>query len=258
MATRSDLFVSGIHSYCDRCCWRCRLNDRCAVFAKAWRAIDRASPPLPNDAVAAAVAGALIYAVEAHRSTARDRPDKPPGAASALRAAGRTMQEPRLDDDPLVASAGEYARTAWPILQALRPVLAVRDDGPSREAAERLEEICITVASKIYRATASALDEGLAASALQSDANGSAKIALLLIEESRRAWRVLMRPGRAVGNGAPAALVRMLDGLETGVRLRFPRAMEFVRPGFDTDDPHSMDGRIAAAVRAPPARTGTA
>jgi hypothetical protein len=68
---------------------------------------------------------------------------------------------------------------------------------------------------------------------IQRDFNGSAKVALLGIAESRRAWTVLMAEGKATANGVPAQAVRMLDELDAGVRARFPRAMAFVRPGFD-------------------------
>jgi hypothetical protein len=42
-----------------------------------------------------------------------------------------------------------------------------------------------------------------------------------------------MEVGRAAADGVPAALVRMLDELDAILAARFPRAMEFVRPGFD-------------------------
>lgn len=136
--------------------------------------------------------------------------------------------------DPLTIRAREYATGSLRVLQALRPRLMRRSDSASLDAADRLEETCITVASKIHRAVSSAFSSGDAETNVQNDANGSAKVALLLIEESRQAWRVLMRPGFAVGNGAPAGFIETLDRLEAGLHARFPRALEFVRPGFDT------------------------
>ena len=60
---------------------------------------------------------------------------------------------------------------------------------------------------------------------VQSDANGSAKVARLLVADSRAAWRVLMEVGRAAADGVPAALVRLLDELDAGLAARFPRAI---------------------------------
>ena len=108
-----------------------------------------------------------------------------------------------------------------------------------------------TIASKIYRAVSNALEPDFDASDLQNDANGSAKVARLLIEESRRAWRALMAPGRAAADGVPARLVGALDTLEAGLCRRFPRALEFVRPGFDTSDADPGAGQLAAALRQP-------
>jgi len=150
------------------------------------------------------------------------------------------------EKDPLVLRAKEYASGSLRVLQALRPRLARNGDEVACDAADRLEETCITVASKIHRAVSSALEAADAVDP-QSDANGSAKVALLLIDESRSAWRELMRPGRAVGNGTPARYVATLDLLEVGLHKRFPHALEFVRPGFDTID-EGIDGHVARAV----------
>jgi hypothetical protein len=108
--------------------------------------------------------------------------------------------------------------------------------------------MCFKVPSKIVRCLAGAAHADHDPGDLQSDANGSAKVALLLIEESRQAWRVLMQPGRARGGGAPARFVRLLDGLEAGLLQTFPRAFEFVRPGFDTGEMTGASGEVARAM----------
>jgi hypothetical protein len=94
----------------------------------------------------------------------------------------------------------------------------------------------------------SALDGDSDASDVQSDSNGSAKVALLLIEESRQAWRVLMRPGCALADGLPARFITALEALETELLHRFPRALDFVRPGFDTGGEAGRNGQLARAV----------
>ena len=156
----------------------------------------------------------------------------------------------RAEQDPLVVRGGEYAQCSWPVLRALRPILSASLDREAMDAAERLEEMSATVASKIFRAVSSSLDGIVTPADLQSDANGSAKVALLLIEESRQAWRVLMQPGRAVADGAPARFVAMLEVLETELLSRFPRALEFVRPGFDTGESPEAGSQLARAMLA--------
>ena len=157
-----------------------------------------------------------------------------------------------------MARGGEYAQCSWPVLQALRPILSGRGDLQAADAAERLEETCATIASKIFRAVSSALDPDADPADTQSDSNGSAKVALLLIEESRQAWRLLMQPGHAVADGVPARFVAVLDALETDLLRRFPRALEFVRPGFDTGQANDSGSQIARALLTAGQTNGTA
>ena len=44
-----------------------------------------------------------------------------------------------------------------------------------------------------------------------------------------------MEAGRAAADGVPARLVAELQAIDAAVLQRFPNAMAFVRPGFDTD-----------------------
>jgi hypothetical protein len=88
----------------------------------------------------------------------------------------------------------------------------------------------------VYRAVSQVHERDFDPVDRQSDANGSAKIARLLIADSRAAWRVLMELGRATADGVPAQLVARLDEIDAGLARRFPHAMAFVRPGFDQID----------------------
>jgi hypothetical protein len=229
--------IDGIHNYCDRCCWRCQFADRCACSSLASADVLR-QPRDPTRAVAATVVGTLSQAMSTVRQVAHDLGidihASPATVADVARAIEVKMIRARRD--PLVQRAEEYTRQAWPIARALRPVLANTGDPAVQEAVERVEEIAGTVASKIYRAVSNTLEPGFDADEVQSDANGSAKIARLLIDDSRQAWRVLTDAGRAAADGVPARLILLLDDLERGLAARFPRALEFVRPGFDTED----------------------
>jgi len=92
-----------------------------------------------------------------------------------------------------------------------------------------------------YRAICGQAEGWEGAGEAQTDFNGSAKIALIGIGESRRAWGVLMETGRATADGVPARAVTMLEALDAEVRQRFPRATEFVRPGFDDRETAGAD-----------------
>lgn len=258
-------FTFGLHYFCDHRCWRCPLSDRCAVYAR-WKTAIRQHAAVfsgPGGRVASVLAVSLDVTMEEAMVMAGEAAQQMPAAGQPAPGPSRKMRrcEPSLGHaqrDPLVIRGGEYAQRSWPVLQALRPILSARGDFEATDAAERLEETCATVASKIFRAVSSALDPDADPADTQSDANGSAKVALLLIEESRQAWRVLMQPGRALADGAPAGFVARLDALETELLQRFPRAFEFVRPGFDTGEADGCGGQIAQALLRAGQAPGTA
>ncbi len=137
--------------------------------------------------------------------------------------------------DRLVVASRYYAMTAWRVTQAFGPIAEERGDPAVIASVETIEALAAIVASKTYRALSGALDEDFDRFDLENDANGSAKMARLVIEDSREAWRVLMEIGRAAADGVPASMLRVLDEIDAGLAQRFPRAMSFVRPGFDTE-----------------------
>lgn len=216
------------HFFCDHRCWRCPLSERCLVPVRMaeqpprLRPVDGGPAGRVADVVMASLAVTFeqvgLAALQERRGDAAPPVTEPDLNAGELSKAAC---------DPLVVKAREYSVGSLRTIKTLRSTLSGREI----DAADRIEETCITVASKIYRAISSALAADHRPDDLQADANGSAKVALILIEESRQAWR-LLRPGQ---DGA--GFVQTLDMLETGVHARFPRALEFVRPGFDGTAP---------------------
>ena len=103
----------------------------------------------------------------------------------------------------------------------------------SCEAVDTIGWFSTLISAKIRRAICGQADGWESPDGVQTDHNGSAKVALLGIAESRAAWGVLMEAGKATADGVPAQAVRILDELDRNLRTRFPRATEFVRPGFD-------------------------
>jgi hypothetical protein len=72
-------------------------------------------------------------------------------------------------------------------------------------------------------------------SAVQSDWNGSAKVALISVQRSEHAWRVV---AQETGDVAATVLAGSLENLRQEMTREFPKAAEFRRPGFD-DKPSS-------------------
>lgn len=241
--------IEGIYNYCDRCCWRCRFAERCVCGRE--HAGHGDPPDDPARAVAATFVSTMHQATATIQQIAGQLGVELTPTRDEMEAVSRVHHRKvrSVREDRLVQRGTEYAMQAWPIARALRPILAAGGDHIASAAAERLEEITGTVASKIYRAVSNTYESDFDFDDRQSDANGSAKVARLLIEESRRAWRVLTEAGRATADGVPARLIAVLDDLEAGLMERFPRALEFIRPGFDTEDFDDLAGQLAAAVR---------
>ena len=116
------------------------------------------------------------------------------------------------------------------------------------DALDTVEWYAFRVASKTRRAlTGFALrGEDDEADWVQSDWNGSAKVARLEIRESRDAWEALLRAGGAAADSPLRALITHLEQLDAKVAQAFPHAMEFVRPGFD--EPEDVGRLVAGGV----------
>jgi hypothetical protein len=184
------------------------------------------------DTIGASLQRTLEMLAEAARSE-RVNLDGPIDEA-AEPVAGEDLERHR--QDPLAVSAREYGQLAWRIGRAIAPIAGARGDAPLVEAVETIEWFSSMISSKVYRAICGQAEGWEGRDEAQTDFNGSAKIALSGIDESRRAWAVLMEAGRATADGVPAQAVRILEGLDAAVRERFPRVMDFVRPGFDEPD----------------------
>ena len=227
---RDPQLIPGIYNYCDGRCPRCPFTQRCLIFLDT-RALkeDGVDDRSPADAVGDSLQRTLAMLAEIAR---RDGADIGTLAEEAKMWAD-DADLVRLRGDPLAVQGHEYGRLAWRIGRAIAPLAAARADAPLIDAVETIEWFSSMISAKLYRAVCGQAEGWEGRDEVQTDFNGSAKIALIAIRESRRAWAVLMEAGRATADGVPAQAVRMLDELDASVRGRFPRVMEFVRPGFD-------------------------
>jgi hypothetical protein len=207
---------------------------RCAVYLQQQRMIDGidSNDPVEDDdgddrEPPLEVVEAIAQIEEQARTMTREEWARIDEEIEARRA--------QVSADRLVVAARYYTMTAWRVTQALGPIADERGDLAVVASVETIAALAGPIASKTYRAVSGAADEDFDRFDLESDANGSAKVARLAVADSRRAWQVLMEIGRAAADGVPVALVRVLDEIDAGLVKRFPRAMAFVRPGFDTE-----------------------
>jgi hypothetical protein len=234
-ASDPDL-IAGIYNYCDRRCERCPFTVRCLQF----RERRRPDAAREDEPIAVTVARSLERSLDMLRIIGRrlgielgnDADDGPGTQVGRIR-----VRDARATGDALVERARHYAATVSPIAAALMPIVVMRGDPDLVDAVETIQSSAATIPARILRAvwsTAAAAGDG---GEVQTDANGSAKSARLLVGEARRAWTVLLDRGQATADGVPARLVALLEEIDGGLAARFPRAMAFIRPGFDTERP---------------------
>ena len=226
---RDPRLIPGIYNYCDGRCPRCPFTQRCLTFLDTQELKDAGGGERSiADTVGESLRRTLEMLAEAAR---RDGVDLKADGEDEADAAGPNLERHR--QDPLAVRARAYGQLAWRIGRAVAPIASARGDAPLVEAVATIEWFSSMISAKVYRAICGQAEGWEGADEAQTDFNGSAKIALIGIGESRRAWSVLMEAGRAAADGVPAQAVRLLDELDADMRTRFPRVMEFVRPGFD-------------------------
>jgi hypothetical protein len=246
--------IPGIYNYCDGRCPRCPFTDRCLTYLDNQETDAGVTASREQASLAERVGATLRRTLDMLAEIGRRKgidlgalSENSDAEAAKIEAAFK-----RHYDDPIVVRSREYAHVAWRIAQALGPLVAARGDPLVIEAVETIEWFSTLISSKVYRAVAGQAEcwHGGAGEDMPADHDGSAKVALIGIAESRDSWRILMEHGKATADGVPAQAVRMLDALEAGIHKRFPQATAFIRPGFD--EPNVAAG--APATRPPLAR----
>ena len=250
MARNPD-FIPGIYNYCDRWCERCPMTARCMNYAMAEeRFSDAPSRDMENELfwqkLSETFADALTLlkeAAQAHGIDLRDVEDDDfdPGAQKA---------HPAAEDHPCCQLAREYAQMVD------RWNESVREDLPSRRERAASQEIEMAASSsapdpisdawavigwyqhqiyvKLMRAATGLAEEiDDIEDSFASDADGSAKVALIAMDRSIAAWGKLIPVHFQRASEIQEILVS-LERLRRNTEAAFPRARDFLRPGFDT------------------------
>jgi hypothetical protein len=223
---RDPTFIPLVYNYCDMWCERCPLTGRCLLFAA------RALPARPMGSCSGAAAGSALAGLEMARALLESAvPGTEAIAAVNVKLADQDAPPERCAlGHPLEFLARHYAIQAGSYLNSLPELIA--GEWPVDSPFEVVSWFHILIAAKTYRSLVSA--HGAAeAPELLSDALGSAKLVLVAIDRSLRAWQAIAATDTDV---RVSALIELLEALRTGVEIRFPEARAFVRPGLDEHD----------------------
>jgi len=244
LANNPDL-ISGIYNYCDRWCERCPLTSRCLVYATEQEDDDSPeSHDIRNEAFWGKLSSIFQETREMIVEWSREAGIDLCEVTEEDDARQRKKRQ-LIDNHPLTKAGKQYANAASDWLRDFDQTSEVCDwrvaesdfeDSQSIEdAREVIQWYQYQIAVKTMRALSGQKEESEAdpeMAEFPKDSDGSAKVALIGIDRSIAAWRMmqLSLPDRA------ASIVQLIVQLERlGRRLekQFPDARDFVRPGFD-------------------------
>ncbi len=238
---RQDRFVRentiiGIFNYCTRRCDACPFTERCTLYLSE-REYERTHPAAPwqqqvHDSFAETFRLLEEWCTREgidFEQLCRDA-DSEESEAELARAAEAVR------GDPLQKLATAYTHAALNVADAVASARAIRQWPADVGAAlDTISWHAGMMSAKVHRALHGWMERDTVRGEdpVQNDWNGSAKVARILVAESREAWRVLLRAGEAPDGSPLLDLVALLDRIDGALAERFPRATEFLRPGFD-------------------------
>ena len=230
MFEQENNFIPGIFNYCDRWCERCTLTARCRVYAMEQEYTGE-EHDLTQKAFWRNLQNIFTETKEMLREAAAERGidiDK-----LDLEEAGEIIERKRcaIKQQELTKLAEKYTEQAGVYLQAQN----FSDETAGQTKLEMLQIISwyhFFIAAKINRALYAEddFDEEADDDVLSNDGDGSIKIALIAIDRSIAAWKVLLHE---VTDSKIESLVRLLETLRQMCEEKFPNARDFLRPGFD-------------------------
>lgn len=244
--------ISGIHNYCDRWCERCPKTWYCSVFAME-QAEKQASPETDtaNEDYWKTVGNFLQLALD----MVQNRLDEEGMAlseedmAASMEASEKKRQASA--QHPCATLARDYLDKSMDWLEEnealaakadelkLQERLDLPDTDPGGDAAalENALEVIRWYQTLIHVKLRRAVDGLLEPciwedDEIQTDANGSAKVALIGIDRSLAAWGILLQ-ALPQSQDAILPLLSQLRRLRLQAEQTFPFARAFKRPGFD-------------------------
>lgn len=251
---KSDKQIPSIHNWCDRWCERCVFIERCAVGIVEMKRWQR-DKPMTDEEVWSEVSDNFKEALRMLDEMIREAGLDPEEIANQpepepdpdIEALEKDIWEKGLHyfksvDAFFKNNAAFFEEKGVEIRQKSEMEMPIDFDtlNSISDALDIIRQYAAFISVKARRAI-SGMDtmhdtEIWGDPPHQSDANGSAKIAIITIERSLGAWEILRK-------NWPEKTDEILDLLVQLSRLRkemerlFPNWNKFIRPGFDTEPP---------------------
>ena len=241
-----------IHNYCNRWCERCPFTNSCAVFEREMNDTEDQDDD-PIKAALNKVSKNFKAALKMIRERAAEMGIDIVNITEEERKAidvEMELERKATEEDPLVTLCEQYHDLASSVLYDEVLWTKIADDlisqdqmgiVPRKEMNQRLEVLKDSkeviswhmrfIQVKFMRAISGLLDQFQDEDEVQSDSNGSAKIALIAVADSQKAWLDLSQS--VLEEDLVLPILGILSTIDKAAKEKFPRAREFVRPGFD-------------------------
>jgi hypothetical protein len=243
-------FISGVHNYCDRWCERCPFTARCQVYATEQELSDESKDPM-NPAFWENIKKKFEDMLDMLNQTMAklgieldegEHKSSLPETDPAIIAFEEKMRNEAMGYSAAVE--GFFRNNSNFFEQKEHELAEQIEDGQPvdveswqffQDAVDVVRWYQYFIPAKIDRAVGGLSDMGESGDPRQSDANGSAKVALIALERSLAAWELVSRrlPEK---QDEIVELQRRLQQLRTRMTELFPDWRVFHRPGFD-DEP---------------------
>jgi hypothetical protein len=228
---RNEGNIVGIYNYCDRWCERCAFTSKCLNYASSKDAPDSDGPELWDYLHNVFEATMLML-------------DEMMGKMGIDPEEIKKMEPPEESDPkdhPLYKKVYDQSSAMHQWLEQNKPgelfqevIELVPDENPKnlrfKDSLEVIYFYNFFISAKIYRALIG--DDDFEKGEIQTDSNGSAKIALIAIDRLIGAWSVVMENMTDHEDEILKFLVALAD-IRKQIEYTFPLARKFVRPGFD-------------------------
>ena len=237
LANNPDL-ISGVYNYCDRWCERCPLTSRCLVYATEQEDNDLFESHDLRNAAFWKKLGTIFQETREMITEWATRAGvdlTEPGEEDESR---HKRKRQLVDNHPLTKAGKRYANTATDWFREFDQTIEISNTETLEDAREVIQWYQYQIAVKTIRALSGRkedLEEDLVD--LPRDSDGSAKVAMIGIDRSIAAWRMMQicLPERAE---SIVPLILQLERLRRRIEKNFPEARAFVRPGFDEMNGH--------------------
>lgn len=232
-------YIEGIFNYCDRWCEKCPFTSRCCSFAFEKKLIEATDEKeMDKDALWKLVKNLFDEIKPTENcpdfSDLIQFEDLPEFDIDMDLQENNSTNKSK--ENILFKTAQSYAYETYKWIETnADEVSRLRLDNSKKgkliDAIEVAQRYAFFISAKLLRAIDTDIIGELP---VDSDENGSAKIALISISRSIAAWSII-RSFFKLDQDSSAGLLGQLIAIRRAVEKTFPRAMEFIRPGFDTE-----------------------